>query len=253
MEHPYSAGLARYFQAFANRERAQAYVELLRRDLPPQAALLDIGAGLGQVALGLAEAGHAVWALEPDADMRTVMLTLASQRPGLPLTVLPWRVDAQTPDLPTPVAAASAFSLLHLLPAEAQTGLLTWVARQLQPGGWLWLELPMQSPERVAGDWQLYGERTQGAGRLSMRTRLQGSDAQGWRTSWRFELRLGPHGSVVEEAEQRWHWQALTPDALQALLAKGPGWQVLDDWADEHGTPYRAGTSPRRLLRLMPR
>jgi SAM-dependent methyltransferase len=248
-DSPYSAGLARHFQAFANRERAQRYVDLLRRGLPTGAPVLEIGAGLGHVALGLAEAGHPVWALEPDADMRGQLQTLAGglTSSAAALTPLPWAATQATPDLPEPVAAASAFSLLHLLDESAQAGLLAWAGRQLQPGGWLWLELPMQGSERSSGDWQDYGERPLGTARLRMHTRVQGSDQEGWCTDWRFELSLG--AQCIEQVQQRWLWQALSPERLQTLLA---GWQVLDDWADEVGAPYRPARSARRLMRLKP-
>lgn len=246
---PYSAGLARHFEAFFNAERAARYVELLLARLPAEGHLLDIGAGLGHMSLGVAAAGRTVWALEPDADMRTVLQTQLLQHAARErLTPLPWAAGDGCPDLPVAVDAACAFSLLHLLEPAQQQGLLAWTWRQLRHGGTLVLELPMQGPERQPGDWQANGRREIGASRLSMRTRLQGSDAQGWTTDWDFELRLGDR--VIEQARQQWTWRAFAPDALQDLLAGLPGLRIEQDWADELGTPYSSGQSARRLLVL---
>lgn len=247
MNSPYSAGLARHFAAFTNHERVQRYVELLLRHLPAEGSLVDIGAGLGHVAFGVASAGRRVWALEPDADMRTVLQTQALQAAGL-LTPLPWAAGGDCPDLPAPVDAACCFSLLHLLEPAQQEGVLAWTWRQLREGGLLLLELPVQGTERQSGDWQDYGVREIGATRLGMRALVQGSDAAGWSTEWRFELHLGDQ--PIETSAQRWIWKAFTPQRLQALLEALPGCTIEQSLADDQGAPYVPGQSSRRLMAL---
>jgi len=248
-DSPYSAGLARFFIAIADGARAQKSFEYLQGLLSPGAAVLEIGAGLGQLAQRLAIAGQPVWALEPDADMRTVLLAQWQQlapEAQARLTPLPWVAGAGTPDLPESVQLASAFSLLHLLAPAEQQALLAWAWRQLAPGGRLLLELPVRSAQRQAGDWQLYTERTLGASRLHMETRLQGSDAAGWCTHWRFAQCLGEQ--LLDQAERSWHWRTFAPDA--APWADLPGHEFERDAADEAGAPYEPGVSTRRFVRL---
>ncbi len=248
-DSPYSAGLARFFIAVADGARAQRSFDHLQTLLSPGAAVLEIGTGLGLLAQRLAAAGHPVWALEPDADMRTVLLAQWQLLPAAAqawLTPLPWVAASDTPDLPEPVQVACAFSLLHLLEPAAQHGLLAWAWRQLRPGGRLLLELPVCSPQRQGADWQLYTERPVGASRLRMETRLQGSDAAGWCTHWRFEQRLGEQR--VDQGERAWQWQAFAPDA--APWAELPGCQIEAEASDEGGAPFVPGVSTRRFVRL---
>ncbi|MBH9575955.1 class I SAM-dependent methyltransferase [Inhella proteolytica] len=252
-DSPYSAGLARFFIAVADGARAQKSFDALHSLLSPGAAVLEIGTGLGLLAQRLAAAGHPVWALEPDADMRTVLLAQWQLQPPQAqarLTPLPWVAAADTPDLPEPVHLACAFSLLHLLAPAARHGLLTWAWRQLRPGGRLVLELPVRSPQRQAGDWQLYTELPIGASRLRMETRLQGSDAEGWCTHWRFEQRLGEQlgEQLIDQGERSWHWQAFAPEA--APWAELPGWEFEAEASDESGAPFEPGLSARRFVRL---
>lgn len=65
-----------------NVVRQEMIARQLDRHLPPRPVrVLDVGAGQGTQSLRLARAGHHVWAVEPDADMRTAFrAALASQR-----------------------------------------------------------------------------------------------------------------------------------------------------------------------------
>jgi SAM-dependent methyltransferase len=96
--------------------------------------VLELGAGSGRVALHLAEAGHAVIAVERDAELAD---ELDRRAPELPVTVI--RADVAelgAANVPSPVGSGIApLHLVQQLDPDARRSALAAVAELLGPGG----------------------------------------------------------------------------------------------------------------------
>jgi len=119
------------------------HVPEIRKKLPPLLAgvrrsILEIGAGTGLITTSLADWTPAeIFALEPSAGMRAVLLSRLASRPELlkRVTVLPW--DALSVDLADPVEAVVMINVMYALEPDYRERLWPVLAAQLEPGGLL--------------------------------------------------------------------------------------------------------------------
>jgi SAM-dependent methyltransferase len=103
-----------------------------------QRSILEIGAGTGLITLSLAELTPGeVFALEPSADMRAVLLSRLSSRPELlsRVTVLP--DDALSVRLDEPAEAVVMINVLQALEPDYRGRLWPVLAAALEPAGLL--------------------------------------------------------------------------------------------------------------------
>ena len=101
-------------------------------------SILEIGAGTGLITISLAEWTPAeIFALEPSAGMRGVLLSRLGARPELleRVTVLP--CDALSVDLDEPVEAMVMINVMYALEPDYRRLLWPVLASQLEPGGLL--------------------------------------------------------------------------------------------------------------------
>jgi SAM-dependent methyltransferase len=110
--------------------------------------ILDLGCGLGRVALHLGRRGHDVVALDVDLDL---VATLADRADGLP--VQPRLGDARAFELDTDIALALApMQLMQLLPGrESRLECLGCIAAHLLPEGRIALAIVEELPPASAG------------------------------------------------------------------------------------------------------
>jgi SAM-dependent methyltransferase len=119
------------------------HVPEIRRTLPPLLAgvrrnVLEIGAGTGLITTLLADWTPAeIFALEPSASMRAVLLSRLSSRPELleRVTVLP--CDALSVDLDEPAEAVVMINVMYALEPDYRKRLWPVLAAQLEPAGLL--------------------------------------------------------------------------------------------------------------------
>jgi SAM-dependent methyltransferase len=119
------------------------HVPQIRAKLPPLLAgvrrsILEIGAGTGLITTSLAEWTPAeIFALEPSAGMRAVLLSRLSSRPDLlrRVTVLP--CDALSVELDEPVEAAVMINVMYAMEPGYRKRLWPVLAAQLAPAGLL--------------------------------------------------------------------------------------------------------------------
>ncbi|TDE60443.1 class I SAM-dependent methyltransferase [Nonomuraea mesophila] len=119
------------------------HVPGIREKLPPlltgvRRSILEIGAGTGLITTSIADWTPAeIFALEPSAGMRGVLLSRLNARPELlkRVTVLPY--DALSLDLAEPVEAMVMINVLYALDPDYRKRLWPVLATQLEPGGLL--------------------------------------------------------------------------------------------------------------------
>ncbi|TDD24575.1 class I SAM-dependent methyltransferase [Nonomuraea diastatica] len=119
------------------------HVPGIREKLPSlltgaQRSILEIGAGTGLITTSIADWTPAeIFALEPSAGMRGMLLSRLSARPELlkRVTVLPY--DALSVDLDEPVEAMVMINVIYALEPDYRKRLWPVLATQLEPGGLL--------------------------------------------------------------------------------------------------------------------
>lgn len=119
------------------------HVPAVRANLPPLLAgvrrgILEIGAGTGLLTTTLADLTPAeIFALEPSACMRAVLLSRLNSRPELlsRVTVLP--CDALSVRLEEPVQAAVMINVMYALEPDYRRRLWPVLGGVLEPGGLL--------------------------------------------------------------------------------------------------------------------
>jgi SAM-dependent methyltransferase len=119
------------------------HVPKIRESLPPLLAgvrrsILEIGAGTGLITTSLAEWTPAeIFALEPSAGMRAILLSRLSSRPELlnRVTVLP--CDAMSVTLGEPVEAVVMINVMYALEPDYRKRLWPVLAASLETAGLL--------------------------------------------------------------------------------------------------------------------
>ncbi|MEO1775799.1 MAG: class I SAM-dependent methyltransferase [Pseudomonadota bacterium] len=128
---------AEAYAAAASTGHGLEHLEIFAADLPPQARVVDLGAGEGWAAGILAAQGHDVLAF----DASEALLALAAQRPGVRTALGTFETMETHPALePGFDGVWASFSLLHA-PRAALPGHLDTIGRLLLPGGRFFLGL----------------------------------------------------------------------------------------------------------------
>lgn len=206
------------FMAGAWAEVGPALVDALG-DLDPGAGpLVDLGAGSGRATLVVAEAhpDMDVWAVEPSASLRSIMLAHLALRPALleRVTVL----DAEAATLawpPTMVGLVAAHMIGHLDPS-ARAELWTTIAERLAPGASavIGLQYPPQ-PVAIAPT-----EHT--AVRVG-RHRYEGAMAAEvtgpYTMAWTMTYRVRDGDDLLVEVVNQFDWWTVSPDQLASEAA----------------------------------
>jgi SAM-dependent methyltransferase len=119
------------------------HVPEIRQKLPPllagvQRSILEIGAGTGLITTSLADWTPAeIFALEPSAGMRGVLLSRLSSRPELLKRVTVLSCDALSVNLDDPVEAVVMINVMYALEPDYRKRLWPVLAAQLEPAGLL--------------------------------------------------------------------------------------------------------------------
>lgn len=119
------------------------HVPRIRMKLPPLLAgvrrsILEIGAGTGLITTSLADWTPAeIFALEPSAGMRGVLLSRLSSRPELLKRVTVLSCDALRVELDEPVEAVVMINVMYALEPDYRKRLWPVLAAQLEPAGLL--------------------------------------------------------------------------------------------------------------------
>jgi SAM-dependent methyltransferase len=214
------------------------HVPEIRKNLPPLLAgvrrsILEIGAGTGLITTSLADWTPAeIFALEPSAGMRGVLLSRLNSRPELlrRVTVLP--CDALNVDLAEPVEAMVMINVLYAMEPDYRKRLWPVLAAQLQPAGLLvftWRDggPPEPHPLRELGSRQV--------GRHIYTTLSEVLESGGEACRARYLYRVTAGEEVISEEEIVGHgyrppWDVIEHELTAAGFAQAAGAEGLLAW-----------------------
>lgn len=214
------------------------HVPEIRKKLPPLLAgvrrsVLEIGAGTGLITTSLAGWTPAeIFALEPSAGMRAVLLSRLSSRPELlkRVTVLP--CDALSVDLDEPVEAMVMINVMYALEPDYRRQLWPVLAAQLAPGGLLvftWRAGGPPAPHRL----QEMDSRQVGRHTYSVLSEILESDEEAFRARYLYRVTEGE--KIISEEEitgygYRPGWDVIKRELAGAGFTQAEGAERLLAW-----------------------
>lgn len=241
----YSQGIARFYDLFPpagpdHDEAAQFLLTLLQ----PGCSVLEIGAGVGNTALALAESNIRVTVLEPDAEMYSVMLARLALRPELQARITPLMQPAGHP-LNDSFDACASFAVYHLLQPEERIALLSYAAERVKQSGSVVFEIPMAARTREAKPWSEVAHVTLGDLRIEHHSATEPAGDGWWYTHWVFRVLHG--GTLIEEAKRTFHWYPSPYDEVRHAL-KTTRLNLVHAYAGYDRSPYVKHESRALLL-----
>ena len=180
------------------------HVPEVRRNLPPlltgvRRSILEIGAGTGLITTSLADWTPAeIFALEPSAGMRGVLLSRLTSRPDLLSRVTVLCGDALSVELEEPAEAAVMVNVMYALEPDYRRQLWPVLAAALEPGGRLiltWRDGGPPAPQPL----QELQSRQVGRHTYTMLSEILESDGEACRA--RYVHRITEGGKLLSEDE----------------------------------------------------
>jgi SAM-dependent methyltransferase len=224
------------------------HVPAIRKKLPPLLAgtrrsILEIGAGTGLITTSLAEWTPAeIFALEPSAGMRGVLLSRLGARPELLERVTVLACDALSVDLDEPAEAMVMINVMYALEPDYRRRLWPVLAGQLEPGGLLVFTWRDGGPP-AARPLQELGSRKVGRHTYAVLLEILESGEEAYRA--RYLHRISKDGKVISEEELAGHAYRPNWNVIKSELA-GAGFTEAD--APEGLLAWRLRRRPRADL-----
>ncbi len=241
----YSRGIARFYDLFDD-ECGQPGPEctLVEQLASPGSTLLDIGAGVGNTALGLAAAGFRVTALEPDPEMFSVLMARLAVRNELHRNLSPVPKPSGFP-LGSTFETCLCLNVLHLQSERERKAVFECASTHLALGGRFIFNAPTNSSARAERARGLAAERSFGEVSVQHFSALHQLPSGMWRTTWEFVVMRA--GRVLEHTSRFFDWQPIAIDELNALAAAS-GLAVQATYADFQRSPFVEGESRTATL-----
>ena len=214
------------------------HVPKVRENLPPLLAgvrrsILEVGAGTGLITTSMADWTPAeIFALEPSAGMRGMLLSRLNSRPELldRVTVLP--CDALSVTLDEPVEAVVMINVMYALEPDYRRRLWPVLAESLETGGLLvftWRDGGPPAPHPL----RELGSRRVGRHIYTILSEILDADDEACRA--RYVHRITEGDKVIDEQEltgfaYRPPWNVLEGELVTAGFAQAEGTEGLLAW-----------------------
>jgi len=218
--------------------RENGHAQEIRKKLPPLLAgvrrsVLELGAGTGLITTSLADWTPAeIFALEPSAGMRAVLLSRLSSRPELlkRVTVLP--CDALSVNLDEPVEAVVMINVMYALEPEYRKRLWPVLAAQLAPAGLLVFTWRAGGPPKPC-PLQEMDSRQVGRHTYTVLSEILESDEEACRARYLYRITEG--AKVISEEEiigyaYRPVWDVIQRELVSAGFTQTEGAERLLAW-----------------------
>lgn len=216
----------------------QEHVPRVRKNLPPllsgvQRSILEVGAGTGLITTSLADWTPAeIFALEPSAGMRAILLSRLSSRPELldRVTVLP--CDALSVTLDGPVEAVVMINVMYALEPDYRRQLWPVLAASLETAGLLVFTWRDGGPP-ARRPLQELESRQVGRHTYTVLLEILDADEEAFRA--RYLHRITEGDKVISEEEitgyaYRPPWNVLQRELVTAGFAQAEGAEGLLAW-----------------------
>jgi len=214
------------------------HVPEIREKLPPllagiQRSILEIGAGTGLITTLLADWTPAeIFALEPSASMRGVLLSRLCSHPELLRRVTVLSGDALSVDLDEPVEAVVMINVMYALEPDYRKRLWPVLSAQLEPAGLLvftWRDGGPPTPRPL----QELGSRQVGRHTYTVLSEILESDEEA--CSARYLYRVTEGDKVISEEEITGHayrpaWDVIQRELVSAGFTQTEGAEGLLAW-----------------------
>lgn len=205
-------------------------------------SVLEVGAGTGLITVSLADwVPGEIFALEPWAEMRAVLLSRLSSRPELLSRVTVLACDALGARLEEPAAAVVMINVLYAMEPDYRRRLWPVLAGSLEKGGLLvftWREGDPPAPRRL----ERVESHQVGRHTYSAASEILGYDGEAYHV--RYVYRITEGSTVLSEEEltgysYRPAWDVLKGELAGAGFTQAEGAEGLLAWR-------RAGEPPPR-------
>jgi len=214
------------------------HVPEIRKKLPPlltglQRSILEIGAGTGLITTSLADWTPAeIFALEPSAAMRAVLLSRLTSRPELLKRVTVLCCDALSVDLAEPVEAMVMINVMYALEPDYRKRLWPVLAAHLEPGGLLVFTWRDGGPPSVRPMQELQSRQV-GRHTYTAMSEILESDGEGCRARYLYRVTEGD--KLISEEEitgraYRPHRNVIEPELVSAGFTQTEGADGLLAW-----------------------
>jgi SAM-dependent methyltransferase len=214
------------------------HVPKIRRNLPPllggvRRSVLEVGAGTGLITTSLADWTPAeIFALEPSAGMRAVLLSRLGSRPELLSRVTVLSCDALSVRLDEPAEAVVMINVMYALEPDYRKRLWPVLAASLEAGGLLvftWRDGGPPAPRPL----QELESRQVGRHTYAVLSEILDSDGEAWRARYLYRITEG--GKVISEEEitgysYRPPWDVLQRELVTAGFTQAEGAEGLLAW-----------------------
>jgi len=214
------------------------HVPEIREKLPPllagvRGSILEIGAGTGLITTLLADWTPAeIFALEPSASMRGVLLSRLCSHPELLRRVTVLSGDALSVDLDEPVEAVVMINVMYALEPDYRKRLWPVLSAQLEPAGLLvftWRDGGPPTPRPL----QELGSRQVGRHTYTVLSEILESDEEA--CSARYLYRVTEGDKVISEEEITGHayrpaWDVIQRELVSAGFTQTEGAEGLLAW-----------------------
>jgi SAM-dependent methyltransferase len=215
-----------------------SHVPRIRADLPPLLAgvrrsILEVGAGTGLITTSLADWTPAeIFALEPSAGMRAVLLSRLSSRPELLDRVTVLGCDALSVRLAEPVEAVVMINVLYALDPDYRKRLWPALAESMENAGLLvftWRDGGPPEPRPMA---ELQAQQV-GRHRYSVSSEILDVEGEGCRARYLYRITEGD--TVLDEEEiigyaYRPAWDVLQRELVTAGFTQVDGVDGILAW-----------------------
>jgi SAM-dependent methyltransferase len=214
------------------------HVPKICRNLPPllggvRRSILEVGAGTGLITTSLADWTPAeIFALEPSAGMRGVLLSRLGSRPDLLSRVTVLSCDALSVRLDEPAEAVVMINVMYALEPDYRKRLWPVLAASLEAGGLLVFTWRDGGPP-ASRPLQEVESRQVGRHKYAVLSEILESDGEAWRS--RFLYRITEGDKVISEEEitgysYRPPWDVLQRELAAAGFTQTEGAEGLLAW-----------------------
>lgn len=224
--------------AFYDLFHVDGHVPAILEKLPPllsgvRRGILEIGAGTGLITTAMADWTPAeIFALEPSAAMRAVLLSRLNARPELLSRVTVLSCDALSADLDDPVEAAVMINVMYALEPDYRRRLWPALAAQLEPAGLLvftWRDGGPPKPRPL----EELGSRQVGRHTYTVLSQILESDEEASRARYLYRVTEGD--KVISEEEISGHayrpaWDVINRELVSAGFAQTDAPEGLLAW-----------------------